>query len=184
MIDKTLTVVTSNEGKYKEYREKLGDHYSKIEMANVGYPEIQTDELEDVVEFALEVLSERSPLIIDDSGLFVDPLNGFPGVYSSYVMETLGCDGILSLLKGKEDRKSRFECVIGYLGERKKTFKGVSRGTITKEKRGTGGFGYDPIFQPEDSEKTYAEMSSQEKNKISHRGRAMEELLYFVSSEY
>ena len=182
MIEKNLTVVTSNEGKYKEYREKLGDHYSEIKMADVGYPEIQTDELEDVVEFALEVLSERSPLIIDDSGLFVDSLNGFPGVYSSYVMKTLGCDGILSLLEDKEDRRSRFECVIGYLGERKRTFKGISRGTITEEKRGECGFGYDPIFLPVESEKTYAEMSSDEKNRISHRGRAMEKLLDFVSS--
>ncbi len=184
MIDKSLTIVTSNEGKYKEYSEKLEGHYSEVEMANVGYPEIQADDLEDVVEFALEVLSERSPLIIDDSGLFINVLNGFPGVYSSFVMRTIGCDGILSLMEDKEDRRSRFECVIGYLGEEKKIFKGISRGTITQEKRGSGGFGYDPIFQPEESERTYAEMTSCEKNKISHRGRAMEELLDFVSSKY
>jgi len=183
MTDKTLTVITSNEGKYKEYRKKLGTYYNEVEMANVGYPEIQTDKLEDVVEFALEILSERAPLIIDDSGLFVDSLNGFPGVYSSYVMKTIGCDGILSLMKNKEDRRSRFECVIGYLGKRKKTFKGISRGTITRGKRGSGGFGYDPIFQPEESKKTYAEMTSREKNRISHRGRAMEKLLDFVGSE-
>lgn len=182
MIDKTLTVVTSNEGKYKEYQEKLGDYYSKVEMENVGYPEIQTDKLEDVVEFALEVLSEKSPLIIDDSGLFVDSLNGFPGVYSSYVMKTIGCGGILSLMKDKENRKSKFECVIGYLGKKKKVFKGISRGNITREKRGKGGFGYDPIFRPKESEKTYAEMSSDEKNRISHRGRAMVKLLDFVST--
>lgn len=183
MINKTLTVVTSNKGKYKEYQEKLGDYYNKVEMENIGYPEIQADELEDVVEFALEVLSEKSPLIIDDSGLFIDSLKGFPGVYSSYVMKTIGCDGILSLMKNKENRKSKFECVIGYLGERKKTFKGISNGSITREKRGEGGFGYDPIFRPEESEKTYAEMSSSEKNRISHRGKAMEKLLDFVSSE-
>jgi len=183
MIDKTLTIVTSNDGKYKEYKEKLGDHYSEVEMADLGYPEIQADELKDVVEFAMEVLSERSPLIIDDSGLFIDTLNGFPGVYSSYVMRTIGCGGILSLMENRENRKSRFECVIGYLGEEKKIFKGTSKGIITQEKRGTSGFGYDPIFQPEESEKTYAEMSSQEKNKISHRGRSMEKLLDFVSSE-
>ncbi|MBS3781112.1 MAG: XTP/dITP diphosphatase [Candidatus Thermoplasmatota archaeon] len=183
MIKETLTIITSNQGKYKEYREKLGGHYKQVEMADVGYPEIQAEELKEVVEFALEVLSERSPLIIDDSGLFVDSLNGFPGVYSSYVMKTLGCDGILSLMENRKDRGSRFECVIGYLGERKKIFKGISRGTITQEKKGTGGFGYDPIFQPEESEKTYAEMSSNEKNRISHRGRAMEKLLDFVASK-
>lgn len=183
MTDETLTVVTSNEGKYKEYSKKLGDHYSKVKMENIDYPEIQTDRLEEVVEFTLEELSEHSPLIIDDSGLFVETLNGFPGVYSSYVMQTLGCDGILSLMEGKKDRKARFECVIGYLDEGKNLFKGTSQGKITREKRGTEGFGYDPIFQPEESERTYAEMSSEEKNRISHRGRAMEELLKFVKSE-
>ncbi|MFP4001851.1 MAG: XTP/dITP diphosphatase [Candidatus Natronoplasma sp.] len=183
MIDNSLTVITSNEGKYREYKEKLGDRYSEVNMANIGYPEIQTDRLEDVVDFALEELSEHSPLIIDDSGLFVEPLNDFPGVYSSYVMKTLGCEGILSLMKNKKEREARFECVIGFLGQEKKMFKGISRGRITREKRGTKGFGYDPIFLPEESERTYAEMSSEEKNRISHRGRAMEKLLSFVGSD-
>jgi len=183
MIEETLTVVTSNKGKYKEYREKLREFYEEVEMVNIGYPEIQADRLEEVVEFAIEELSEHSPLIIDDSGLFVEALNDFPGVYSSFVMKTLGCEGILSLMDGKEERKARFECVIGYLGEDKEMFKGVSKGKITREKRGDGGFGYDPIFESEESGRTYAEMSPNEKNCISHRGRAMKELLDFVKSK-
>ncbi len=180
MIDETMTVVTSNEGKYREYRKKLSEHYSEVEMKNVEYPEIQTDDLEEVVNFVLDELSDHAPLIIDDSGLFVDALKGFPGVYSSYAMKTLGCDGILSLMQGRKKRSARFECVIGFLGEERKLFKGKSEGKITHEKRGSGGFGYDPIFEPEEYERTYAELSSEEKNEISHRGRAMEKFLEFM----
>ncbi len=181
MKDKTLTVVTSNQGKYREYKGRLKDQYPSIEMKNIDYPEIQTDKLEEVVEFALEDLSEHSPLIIDDSGLFVGSLNGFPGVYSSYVMKTIGCDGILSLMEEKNTRDARFECVIGYLNDEKKLFKGTSEGEIIRGKKGDEGFGYDPIFMPEESDRTYAEMHSEEKNRISHRGRAMERLLDFVT---
>lgn len=176
----TLNVVTSNRGKYVEYREKLEDHYAEVEMANIDYPEIQTDSLEEVVQFALNELEEHAPLIIDDSGLFIDAVDGFPGVYSAYVMKTVGCEGILSLMEQQDDRSSRFECVIGYLGEEKKMFKGISKGSITHEKRGSKGFGYDPIFRPEGFENTYAEMTSEEKNRISHRGKAMDGLLDYV----
>ncbi len=180
MNNDVLKVMTSNRGKYVEYKKKLKDHYHKIEMMNLDYPEIQADGLEEVVRFALEDLEEHSPLIIDDSGLFIDALDGFPGVYSAYVMKTIGCEGILTLMKEENHRSSRFECVIGYIGREKNIFKGISKGTITREKRGTEGFGYDPIFRPDGFERTYAEMSSEEKNRISHRGDAMEKLLDFV----
>ncbi len=176
---KILNVVTSNEGKYKEYKDKLSKYY-EIEMLNIDYPEIQADELEDVVEYAIDDLKEHAPLIIDDSGLFIEKLKGFPGVYSSYVMRTLGCDGILRLLENIDLRKARFECVIGFIGKEMKLFKGESFGYITKKKLGTKGFGYDPIFRPEGREQTYAEMWTKEKNKISHRGRAMDSLLDYL----
>lgn len=175
-----LKVVTSNRGKFEEYKEKLEPYFEDIDMTDLEYPEIQADTLEEVVQYALEELKEHSPLIIDDSGLFIDSLNGFPGVYSAYVMDTIGCDGILSLMKDEKDRSARFQCVIGYLAEEKRLFKGVSEGTITGEKRGSKGFGYDPIFLPEDYQRTYAEMKSEEKNRISHRGAAMEEFLEFI----
>ncbi len=183
MNEETLSVVTSNRGKYREYKEKLEGEFEEIEMKDIGYPEIQTDRLEEVVDFSLDKLSDHAPLIIDDSGLFIEGLNGFPGVYSAYVMDTIGCDGILQLMEGRSDRSARFECVIGYLGEEKELFKGVAPGDIISEKRGTKGFGYDPIFRPEGFEDTYAEMTSEEKNRISHRGRSMEKLLEFMRSE-
>ncbi len=177
---KILNVVTSNEGKYKEYKDKLSKYY-EVEMLNIDYPEIQADELEDVVEYAIDDLKEHAPLIIDDSGLFIEKLKGFPGVYSSYVMRTLGCDGILRLLENIDLRKARFECVIGFIGKEMKLFKGESHGYITKKKLGTKGFGYDPIFRPEGREQTYAEMRTKEKNKISHRGRAIDSLLNYLN---
>ncbi len=170
-----MNIITSNEGKFKEYK-KI---FPEARMHNVGYHEIQADTLEEVVEQALITLKEHAPLIIDDSGLFIDEYDGFPGVYSAYVMHTLGCKGILKLMKDADNRNSRFECVIGYMDSTGniELFKGITDGIITEEIRGTGGFGYDPIFIPVNHEKTFAQMTIEEKNKISHRGKAMKALL-------
>ncbi|MFP4050232.1 MAG: XTP/dITP diphosphatase [Thermoplasmata archaeon] len=181
--EEILNILTSNEGKYREYKETLEPYFKEIRMADIGYPEIQANTLEEVVKYILDELSGFAPLIIDDSGLFVDTLNGFPGVYSSYVMDTLGCEGILKLMENRDNRDSRFECVIGYLNDEKKLFRGISKGEITKKMRGSGGFGYDPIFKPLDKDKTYAQMSAQEKNALSHRGNAMKKFLNYIKKK-
>ena len=178
--EEILNVLTSNEGKFREYKRDLEPYFREIRMADIGYPEIQANTLEEVVKYILDELSSFAPLIIDDSGLFIDTLNGFPGVYSSYVMDTLGCEGILKIMDGEENREAHFECVIGYLNEDKELFKGISEGMITDEMKGDGGFGYDPIFKPKDKNKTYAQMSTEEKNNISHRGKAMDEFLNYI----
>jgi XTP/dITP diphosphohydrolase len=153
-------------------------HGYDIEHIKTKYPEIQAETLEDTIVPGLEWLMERyhRPMFIDDSGLFVDALKGFPGVYSSYVFKTIGCDGILSLMDGVEGRGARFECCIGYMAPGKAPFiaRGVAKGSISREKAGTGGFGYDPIFVPEGHSRTYAQIDVAEKNTMSHRGRAME----------
>lgn len=181
--EEILNVLTSNEGKYREYKRNLEPYFKEIRMADIGYPEIQANTLEEVVKYILDELSSFAPLIIDDSGLFIDSLKGFPGVYSSYVMETLGCEGILKLMEKKENKDAHFECVIGYLDGEKKLFKGISEGMITEEIQGSGGFGYDPIFKPLDGDKTYAQMSTEEKNKISHRGYAMDKFLNYIKKK-
>jgi len=149
----------------------------ELERIKTTYPEIQADTLEDTIRPGLEWLMQRHsvPLMIDDSGLFIDALKGFPGVYSSYVFKTVGCDGILRLMEGIVDRSARFECCIGFMtpGGEPHMSKGVAKGSISKSKAGTGGFGYDPIFVPEGHSKTYAQFEVSEKNKISHRGRAI-----------
>lgn len=179
-----ITVVTSNEGKYEEYKEEL-DKYIDVGWKNLEYIEIQTDTLEEVVEFSLSELERYAPLIIDDSGLFIDALNGFPGVYSSYVMKTLGCEGILDLMEDHDERTARFQCVIGFMDGDGKTqyLKGFSNGNITQEQIGEGGFGYDPIFRPAKRKKTFAQLSKEEKNSISHRGRALEKFVSYIQDE-
>ena len=155
----------------------MADHGLVLEHIRTPYPEIQAESLEETIIPGLQWLLERyeRPIMIDDSGLFVDGLKGFPGVYSSYVFKTIGCEGILGLMKGVPDRRARFECCIGFIAPGKDPFiaKGVSHGVIAHEKAGTGGFGYDPIVVPEGYSKTYAQIEVSEKNKISHRGRAV-----------
>ena len=170
--------MTSNDGKFREISHQMREHGYEIEHIKTKYPEIQSETLEETIGPGLEWLMERygRPMFIDDSGLFVDALKGFPGVYSSYVFKTIGCDGILSLMKGVEDRGARFECCIGFMEPGGKPFmvKGVAKGSISFEKAGAGGFGYDPIFIPEGYTRTYAQIEIAEKNTISHRGRAIE----------
>lgn len=146
-----------------------------------AYPEIQAESLEITIIPGLDWAASKfdGPVMIDDSGLFIDALKGFPGVYSSYVFKTLSCDGILSLMKGQKDRGARFECCIGLQAPGKEPFiaKGIANGVIASKKTGSGGFGYDPIFVPDGHTGTYAELEIEEKNRISHRGKAIAILL-------
>lgn len=159
----------------------MREHGYELEHIRTTYPEIQADTLEETIVPGLRWLLERypRPLMIDDSGLVVDALKGFPGVYSSYVFKTVGCDGILRLMEGVKERGARFECCIGFIAPGKEPYvaKGVAKGSVSQEKAGTGGFGYDPIFVPEGYSKTYAQIEIGEKNRISHRGRAIEAFL-------
>jgi XTP/dITP diphosphohydrolase len=139
--------------------------------------------LEDVVREALAWLAPRhgDGLVVDDSGLFIRSLAGFPGVYSSYAFRTLGNDGILALLDGATDRGATFETCIGLLeGSESLVFHGKARGNIADRQRGSGGFGFDPIFVPTDSSRAFAEMTRSEKNAVSHRGQAARALAEHV----
>ena len=119
--------------------------------------------------------------MIDDSGLLVDALGGFPGVYSSYVYKRLGCAGILKLLEGAANRAATFETVFLHrTGGMHEVFHGTCRGAIADREKGPGGFGFDPIFIPEGASQTFAEMSLTEKNAYSHRGRAVDELVRYL----
>ncbi len=159
----------------------MEEHGLEVDHLKMPYPELQTSSLEaTIIPGLLWLLSKYDrPIMIDDSGLFVDALGGFPGVYSSYAFKTLGCEGILRLMEGVERRDARFECCIGFIapGGEPSITKGVAKGTISVGMRGTGGFGYDPIFVHEGQTQTYAEMDVDEKNRLSHRGRAMEKFI-------
>ena len=138
-------------------------------------------------------------LIVEDSGLFVHALNNFPGVYSKFVFKSIGYSGILKLLLDVNDRSAHFESCFGLIKlenssltkEKKKVinntqtnditlFKGIVEGEIVNEPRGENGFGYDPIFKPIGSTKTFAEMDTELKNAYSHRGKAIQKVIAFL----
>lgn len=171
-----MLFVTSNPGKAREAEDILGED---VERVDYDYAEIQSDSLAEIategVRDAYEELGEAC--FVDDSGMFVEGVGGFPGPYSSYVYSTLGIDGVLNALDGIDDRSARFDCVVAYHdGDEVRTFEGTVAGRVTREQRGDGGFGYDPIFEvAEDEEaRTFAEMPPDEKNEVSHRRRAFE----------
>lgn len=173
--------VTGNAGKLEEAQKILGDLVQK----NIGYTEIQADLLEEVVAFGLDELVRRldPPFIIEDAGLFIEGLGGFPGVYSAYVFKTIGNEGILRLMADVDYRRAAFKSVVGYAEAQNqyKLFKGEVSGRITREPRGSGGFGYDPIFEVDGA--TIAEMTLDEKNRISHRGKSFRALLAWLEGK-
>jgi XTP/dITP diphosphohydrolase len=170
--------MTSNEHKFNEAREIFKKHGMKLERLPLGYKEIQADALEEVVKYALKN-TDRRRIFIEDAGLFIRALNGFPGVYSKYVENTIGNEGILRLMKDVKDRRAVFKSVVGYKNEEIKIFEGTVKGTIAHGIRGEKGFGYDPIFVPEGFNKTFAE-DIKLKMEISHRKRALEKFVAYL----
>ena len=182
---KDLYFITSNKGKYKEVANKLIEADFKVIQKNLGYPEVQANSLEDVVNFGVSYILERfhKPFIIEDAGIFIKNLNDFPGVYSADVFYKIGCKGILKLLDGiKKDRGACFKSVIAYVNSDKQihVFAGECFGHIGFEEVGDNGFGYDPVFIPNGENKTFAEMTVDEKNRFSHRGNSLDILLEFI----
>ncbi|MFW3146266.1 MAG: XTP/dITP diphosphatase [Thermoplasmatota archaeon] len=178
-----LYLVTGNPGKLKEIRRWLEPLGIPIETYEKEFIEVQADGLEDVVYYGMkELVSTHDPgvpLIKDDSGLFIESLSGFPGVYSSYVQRTISNRGILRLMENMEERGAVFKTVIGLYQPRTGTislFRGECRGEISLDEKGRQGFGFDPIFIPEGGSSTFAEMSLNEKNSVSHRTMAVSRL--------
>ncbi|RLI85084.1 MAG: non-canonical purine NTP pyrophosphatase, RdgB/HAM1 family [Archaeoglobales archaeon] len=169
-----LTFVTSNEGKFREAEEIAARYGIKLKWKKMSYLEPQGSSLEEIAKLSAEALSEelKEPFFLEDSGLFVEALKGFPGPYSSYVFKTIGNEGIVKLMDGVENRKAYFLAVVAYFdGEKVQIFTGKVEGEIATEMRGDRGFGFDPIFLY--GSKTFAEMGD-EKNEVSHRRRALE----------
>jgi XTP/dITP diphosphohydrolase len=170
-----LKVITSNPGKVAEFQKAFADMGIEMEHLRLPYDEVQTSELEEVVEKGMAEIRAKGvrDFIIDDSGMFVNALKGFPGVYSAYGQKTIGNDGILKLMEGVEDRSAVFKCCIGCdIDGRTIIVTGTCDGYIMREASGSEGFGYDPIFSP-DGKRTFAEIGIEEKNTMSHRGNAI-----------
>lgn len=175
---------TRNKGKFEEARRKLEEVGVKLLQYDGGYPEIQADDLMEVALYGARYLSRKlnKPFFLEDAGLFIKTLNGFPGIYSAYVFRKIGCKGILKMMEGMKDREAWFRSVIAFKekGKRLKIFEGVCYGRISYEERGKKGFGFDPIFIPEGSDKTFGEMDVREKNRYSHRGKSLDKLAEYL----
>ena len=174
-----LKVITSNPGKVREYQKEFEDYGIEMEHFPHPYDELQTSDLEEVVNKGMDTIVSEGirDFIVDDSGLFVDSLKGFPGVWSAYAQKTIGNQGILRLMEGVEDRGAEFRCCIGCdIDGRRIVVTGICRGTITDGERGKDGFGFDPVFS-HDGERTFAEIPLDEKNSVSHRGNAVKLLV-------
>ncbi len=185
-----ITLITGNTGKMKEISTRLSEYDIELTMEEAPFIEVQADTLEDVVITGMDLLGideqEKRFLMKDDSGLFIDSLGAFPGVYSSYVHKTVGNRGILKLMSGEAERGATFKTVAGLLipGEGLSLFRGECRGTIALEESGRQGFGYDPIFIPRGYDSTFAEMGLDEKNEISHRNMAVNRMVSFLKQHY
>jgi XTP/dITP diphosphohydrolase len=173
-------LITSNLGKLKEFRATLEPLGYEVSHLPLDVEEVQADTLEEVVADCMRQVRGRGvkDFVLDDSGLFIEPFKGFPGVYSSYVLRTLGCEGILKLMQGFVVRSAHFECCIGCSLEGREDIIVNERceGRIVERMRGTDGFGFDPIFAADGEVRTFAEMPLAEKNEISHRGKAIKSL--------
>lgn len=186
---KKIYFITGNKGKLIETQNKFSKIDMEIIQKDLGYPEIQADSLEDVARYGVAYIKKifDQSFILEDAGLIIEALNGFPGVYSSYVFHTIGCEGILRLMKDIKDtqRKAIFRSVFAYYEPDKEPmfFTGESYGFISRDMRGTHGFGYDPIFIPHGEKKTFAEMNVEEKNSFSHRGKSLEKLIDFFKNK-
>lgn len=185
----SLVIATRNKGKTVEIRELLKDF--PVEVRNLddfgSIPLIEEDgDTFDENAYKKSSLTAKvlgMPALADDSGLIVDALDGYPGVYSARYAGTDAsdkdrCEKILGEMAGKTDRKARFECVISIAVPTGPalTYEARCEGLIAEQSSGSNGFGYDPIFYYPPLGKTFAELTQEEKNKVSHRGKAFREL--------
>jgi XTP/dITP diphosphohydrolase len=179
---KMIFFATANINKFNEARRILSRLEIAVGMLKLKGDEIQSDNLQEIAEKSVQTAYKkcRLPIIVEDAGLFIDTLNGFPGPYAAYIYKTIQNNGILKLMENKENRTATFKSIISYCDNQTPldplSFYGESKGTITTQQRpeqGKNGFGFDPIFQPNNSPKTFAEMTLQEKNTHSHRADAL-----------
>lgn len=188
-----LVFATNNAHKLEEVQQMVGDKFVLKSLADIGcdddIPETGVTFQENAKQKTDYLFQKYSiDCFGDDSGLEIDALNGEPGVYSarysgSRDMEK-NIDLVLEKLQGQEDRKARFKTVISlFLKGEQYFFEGTVEGRIIAGRTGTAGFGYDPIFIPDGYDQTFAEMSLEEKNKISHRSKAVSKLVEFLNSQ-
>jgi XTP/dITP diphosphohydrolase len=183
-----LSFVTTNRHKFIEVSRIAREYGLEIVQVNMSYREVQSDSVEEVARVgAVEACRALgAPCFVEDSGLFIEALRGFPGPYSSFVFRTIGNRGILRLMSGEGNRRAKFMSAVGYCepGKDPVVFIGEVEGRIAEDVRGSQGFGYDPVFIPDEGDgRTFGEMETGEKNMLSHRGRAIKRFLSWLADE-
>lgn len=175
-MQQALVVVTGNQGKAREFGELLGIETIAVK---VPVPELQALHVVDVVEAKAQAAYEQlgRPLVVDDTEISFRSWHGLPGALTSWFMETVGNDGLLSMLSAFDDRAASVTTALGYHdGSSVQVYCGTVQGSIATTIRGDKGFGYDSIFVPDGFEKTFAEMDEAEKNACSMRRAATDKL--------
>ena len=177
-----ILFASSNEHKYEEAKEILVEFGIELEFFKTDLVEIQDDSLSKIaLQKALNAYEKcKKPVIVEDDGLFIDSLSGFPGPYSSYIFNTIGNNGILKLIG--DNRDAQFVAIIAFCDSSNEPtlFESSVAGKISKNIQ-DGGWGYDPIFIPEKQNKTYAELY--DKNKLSHRYEALKKFANWFNSK-
>lgn len=178
-----VTFISTNPGKFREVRELLSPFGVRTRWRRRTLPEPQADTLEQVVAAKLAAVRDLTGyLLVEDSGLFIPALEGFPGVYSAHFLKAWKFGPILELLQHR-DRRAYFRTVAGLRrGRERWTFSGEVLGSISLRAKGTHGFGYDPIFIPDGERKTFGELPIERKNELSHRARAIRKVGAFLRS--
>lgn len=193
-VMKDIVFATNNKNKLREIRDIVGNEYNILSLSDIDCHD-DIPETSDTIE-GNALLKARwvkdkygFDCFADDTGLEVEVLDNRPGVYSArYAGEECdsekNIDKLLAELQGKENRKARFRTVIALIrGEEIKEFEGKIEGRIIEERRGTGGFGYDKVFMPDNSNLSFAEMQPEEKNAISHRAKATRLLIEYLKEK-
>ena len=172
----TVYFATGNEGKYKEAARVADAFGIQLKHLKFNKLEIQSSSLQEIASYAARHAAgvTRRPVVAEDAGLFVNALQGFPGPYSSYVLETIGYQGILRLMNRVKTRDAHFQAVVAFCrpGKSPACFLGVVKGVINRKAKGSQGFGFDPIFIPHRLSQTFAELDVDQKNRLSHRAQA------------
>jgi XTP/dITP diphosphohydrolase len=186
-----LVFATGNANKVKEIQQVMGEAYQFLSLKDIGC----TEEIPETTGTIKGNAIQKAQYVYDkygyncfaeDTGLLVDALDGAPGVDSAFYAglprsSDANINRLLSELEGKDSRKAHFKTIIALILDGKvQTFEGIVHGQILTERQGVDGFGYDPIFQPEGAERSFAQMSPEEKGAISHRGRATVKLQEFL----
>ena len=178
MPPRVIYLVSTNVNKYLEAREVVASFGLSLAFLKDDVPELQSEDVAEIAAEGARWAAEKwdLPVLVEDTGLFIEAIGGFPGPYASYVLKTIGLRGVLRLLEGVEDRRAFFKTGLAFCDGKDAeptVFTGEAHGIIAEAPRGSSGFGYDPIFVPEGGDgRTFAEMSRAEKNALSHRARA------------